>query len=311
MTFFTVKSGKLTRIKDKKFDYEQDLQILVEKNLFEIFGLEFVRSEFHVTGKHQNLYLDTLAYDPNAEAFVIIEYKKDKSYSVIDQGYAYLAALLDNKAEAILEYQEKTSKPLKKSDVDWNNTRMIFIARQFTPHQKDAVGYKNVPFELWEAQIFENDICSLSQIISAKAAGSVGKLIKNPAVKKVSEEVKAISVEEHRDRGSSEIRKLFEELRKRVLDLGDDIQEKPVKNYIGYRLVWCNFVTVHIYKERIRFYVRLDKLSADPKKRFAKVPPTWGWGKTPLWWIDISGSDDLEYAMPAIIESFKMTPDRP
>ena len=39
------------------------------------------------------------------KSFVIIEYKKGKRYSVIDQGYAYLNTLLAHKGDFVLKVQ--------------------------------------------------------------------------------------------------------------------------------------------------------------------------------------------------------------
>ena len=57
---------------------------LAEQNLKTILGIEFVKSEFALN----NFRIDSLALDKEANAFVIIEYKRDKNFSVIDQGYA-------------------------------------------------------------------------------------------------------------------------------------------------------------------------------------------------------------------------------
>ena len=73
--------------------------------------LNFVKTEFAIN----NFRIDTLAFDDELNSFVIIEYKKDRSFSVIDQGYAYLALMLNNKADFILEYNENKNKTLKKS----------------------------------------------------------------------------------------------------------------------------------------------------------------------------------------------------
>ena len=74
-----------------------------------VFGLKFVGSQFALHG----FRIDTLAFDQETSAFVIIEYKRDRSFSVIDQGYAYLALMLNNKADFILEYNEKKKKNLQ------------------------------------------------------------------------------------------------------------------------------------------------------------------------------------------------------
>ena len=72
------------------------MQTLVESNLQTIFTLMIVRSEFDLHG----FRIDTLAFDKESKAFVIIEYKKDRNLSVVDQGIAYLNLMLNNKADS-------------------------------------------------------------------------------------------------------------------------------------------------------------------------------------------------------------------
>ena len=78
------------------------------------------------------LRIDTLAYNSESNAFVIIEDKKDRNFSVVDQGMAYLNLMLNNKADFILEYNDKHVQPLKRGEVDWSQSRIIFIAPEFT-----------------------------------------------------------------------------------------------------------------------------------------------------------------------------------
>jgi RecB family endonuclease NucS len=87
MTIFKNNNLKLEQVKELKIDLEKDIQKLTEDNLADIFGLAFVRSEFQMDG----LRIDTLAWNEETSSFVIIEYKRDRSFSVIDQGYAYLS----------------------------------------------------------------------------------------------------------------------------------------------------------------------------------------------------------------------------
>jgi hypothetical protein len=64
------------------------------------------------------LRIDTLAFDPESRAFIIIEYKRDRNFSVIDQGMAYLNLMLNNKTDFILEYNERITTPsLKREDI--------------------------------------------------------------------------------------------------------------------------------------------------------------------------------------------------
>ena len=56
--------------------------------------------------KLKELRVDSLGFDNESKSFTIIEYKRDKNISDIDQGYVYLDLLLDNKAEFILAYND-------------------------------------------------------------------------------------------------------------------------------------------------------------------------------------------------------------
>src|SRR6478672_6912893 len=135
--------GKLTLIKEADFKLEREIQKLIEDNLKLVFGFEYVRSEFGIN----NFRIDTLGFDKEQKSFVIIEYKRDKNFSVIDQGYAYLSLMLNNKADFILEYNENCLDTLKRDDVDWSQSKVIFISPSFTSYQREAINFKDLPIE--------------------------------------------------------------------------------------------------------------------------------------------------------------------
>ena len=118
---------QLEQIKKSPFKLERDIQQLTEKNLNAL--LDFIRSEFSLN----NFRIDTLAFDREAKAFVIVEYKRDKTFSVIDQGYAYLSLMLNNKADFILEFNESQYESIKRNDVDWTQSRVTLFRRILQP----------------------------------------------------------------------------------------------------------------------------------------------------------------------------------
>lgn len=69
-----------------EFDSEYKLHKLTEKNLKNLFDLEFVASEM----QHDNLRLDNLAFDEKTKTFVIIEYKNELNLDVLDQAQGYM-----------------------------------------------------------------------------------------------------------------------------------------------------------------------------------------------------------------------------
>ena len=76
MKVFQEKSGNLVEFKGltgkKDFDYENEIQKLIENNLNTVFpNLEFLTTEYRI----ENLRPDSVAFDIESNAFVIIEYK--------------------------------------------------------------------------------------------------------------------------------------------------------------------------------------------------------------------------------------------
>jgi RecB family endonuclease NucS len=94
LQIFSINGTKLTEVREQQFPLESEMQRLTEANLHDLFDLDFVKSELELHG----LRIDTLAFDNESKAFVIIEYKKDRNFSVVDQGMAYLNLMLNKKS---------------------------------------------------------------------------------------------------------------------------------------------------------------------------------------------------------------------
>ena len=154
--------NKLEVVNNTSFETEKEIQNLIENNLEILFNLTFVKTEVVC----EQFRFDTLCWDDENKSFIIIEYKNTKSFSVIDQGYSYLSVMLNNKSDFVLEYNENMKENIKREDVDWTQSRVIFISSKFNEYQKNSVNFKDVPFELWEIQKFSNGTVGLHQIVS-------------------------------------------------------------------------------------------------------------------------------------------------
>ena len=104
MDLYTLKNKNLDLVELKPFEKEKEIQELVENNTELLFGVEFISTEFSIYSQNKNFRIDSLCFDNESNSFVIIEYKKGDSYSVIDQGYSYLSTMLNNKDSFIIEY---------------------------------------------------------------------------------------------------------------------------------------------------------------------------------------------------------------
>lgn len=268
--------NKLNRISENEFKLEKDLQNFVEKNLVELLNLEFVKSECVI----ENYRLDTLAFDKENKSFVIIEYKRGNSYSVIDQGYSYLATILNNKADIILEYNETLNKALKRDDIDWSQTKVIFISQSFNKFQKDSLNFKNLPIELYEIKKYENDIISFNKIRGKENSEDINTISKiNTEIQKVTNEIKKYSVEEHLKEANDNIIELFNQFRERLENMFPEIEVEAKKLYIAFKNNKKNLVDFHLQKNSLKIWLNAKYGEIDDFKNLSKNVSNKGhWG---------------------------------
>ncbi len=299
MPIFSVQGPTLLPIKEKNIDLEKNIQKLTEENLETVFGLQFVRTEFPLN----KFRIDTLAFDKESNAFVIIEYKRDRSFSVIDQGFTYLGQMLNNKAEFILEYNDQLKANLNREDVDWSQSRVLFLAQSFTTYQQNAMSFKDLPIELWEVQMYNNSTILYSQLISADARESISTISENPVIKTVSKELKVYTVEDHLNATTEKVRNLFTALQEKILGIGDGIEERPKKMYISYRIQNA-FVYMHMQQSQIKIHLIIHKSKLnDPKDITRDVSSVghYGGGMTE---ITFEKMEDLPYVMTLVEQSY-------
>lgn len=301
MALFNIDNkDNLEQIKELPFKLEKEIQSLTEQNLATIFGLDFVRSEFSIG----NFRLDTLAYDKDASSFVIIEYKRDKNFSVIDQGYAYLSLMLNNKADFILEYNENNKNTLKRDDIDWSQSRVVFISPNFTTYQKEAINFKDLPIELWEVKRYNNKTISYNQIQTSGSQESIKTISRqDETIEKVTREIKVFTEQEHLDGISDEIKELYEKFKNAILNL-DNLEVKPKKLYIAF-VSNKNVIDIRLQKNGLKMWLNLQYGQLDdPKGICRNVSQTGHWGNGD-YELQVNSDDNLEYILSLVKQSLK------
>lgn len=300
MANYKINNGNLELIKENPFKLEKDLQKMTEDNLKLVFGLDFVKSEFALN----NFRIDTLAFDPDASSFVIIEYKRDKNFSVIDQGYAYLSLMLNNKADFILEYNECGKEVLKRNDVDWSQSRVIFVSPSFTTYQREAINFKDLPIELWEIKRYDNQTVNYSQIQTSGAQESVKTISRDDdVVETVNKEIKVYTEKEHLEIASPEILELYDTFKSAISNL-DGIELKPTKKYLAF-VSGSNIADIHIQKKALKMWINMFKGELDDPKELARDVSNVGhWGNGD-YELQIRDDENLEYIMSLIKQSYK------
>ena len=303
MPIFTAQKNKLTQIKEKKISLEKDIQNITEQNLETIFGYQFISTEVQLN----NLRIDSLAFDTETNAFIIIEYKKDRNFSVVDQGYAYLALMLNNKADFILEYNEKMTGNLKKGEVDWSQSRVVFISPQFTTYQKGAIDFKDLPIELWEIKLYENNTVLFNPLKSAATSESIKTVSKDKTIAQVSKEVKEWTVDDHFKDDWTHSREIYEIIRDKIMALDERIMESPVKQYIGFKIDNKNVVEAHVYKSKITISLLRVKPKDlhDPERKTVYVKDSMKWYKKHITDIAVKSKKDINYAIDLVKQVYE------
>ena len=300
MAIFKIQNKKLIPIKEKEWPSEKHVQKLTEENLGVVFPeLQLVATEFPV----ENFRIDTLAFDKETSAFTIIEYKRGRSFSVIDQGYSYLSLMLRHKADFILEYNAKTKSSLGRKDVDWSQSRILFLAGSFTAYQKNAINFRDLPIELWEVELYDNSTILYKQMPSSEASGSVKKIPGNKTIETVNKEVKSYTIEDHTNKTTEETRNLFHDFQERVLEL-NGTKEEAKKRYISYRAEGkVIFAHVSLRKNWIRIRTPIPRSKLNDPKRISR-DIRGNYGKTV---IHLAKPADLLYVLDLVEQCYRYT----
>ena len=193
------------------FDSEYQLHKLTQKHLRKLFDLKCVASEIQLN----NLRLDNLAFDEKTDTFVIIEYKNDLNLNVLNQAQEYHDLLLKNK-EFFLERLNDDVK------VDFKNTRIMIIGPEFSENQ---IRDSEDNYELWKITLFDD-----GEVIYEN--------LKTGEIKNINIDLDELKLTEEtllKDK-PPEIKELYFNLKKNVLDEFSDVDIKYLVNQFSFRV---------------------------------------------------------------------------
>jgi predicted transport protein len=309
MPIYKIKNDNLEYIDEKKIDLEKNIQILTEKNLQKIFNLKFIsgasNQEFGIRVNEQDFFIDTLAIDEEQKSFVIIEYKKDKSISVVDQGFAYLSAMLRSKAEFILEINRRLGKNFQKEDINWDQSKVYFISPEFTNYQTNAVNFKDLPISLYEVKLYNDNLISYSPIKPNKTSESITKMVKDEVIQQVSKEIKVYDKNDLVKTKWLETNELLEAFEKELISRIPETEIKYTKFYIAYMSKYGrNYVEVIPQSKGVKIYYRF---TVNDVKTYLKIEDCSKIGRLPNGksFFLLEKSDDISEAARLGQESYK------
>lgn len=292
-----IKNNK--ELKQNDFKNEKELQSYFEEHLQKILGYKFIETEFTVG----NFRIDTLSYDEESKSFRIIEYKNVKNHSLVDQGYTYLKLLLERKADFVLKFNEKNNSNLKLSDIDWSQSRIIFVSPIYTSYQLNATDFKNIPVDLIKVTRYEEEIVDI-EFIKKTSNVKVEDVEIESEQQEINKEIKVYTEDDHLNKVSLSTKKLYEILKERILEL-DDIDVEVKKVYIAFK-GRRNIVDVEFTQNKLRLDINMKKGTLnDPLGITRDITSIGHWGNGD-YRVEISNEDDIDNVMPLIKQSLRV-----
>jgi len=286
-------------LKQKDFENEKELQTFFENNLERILGYRFVDTEFPVG----DFRIDSLAFDEETKSFKIIEYKNVKNHSLVDQGYTYLKLLLERKADFVLQYNIKTQSSLTIQDIDWSQSRIIFVSPIYTAYQLNATDFKNIPVDLVKVTRYEEDIVEID-FIKKTSNVKVQDIKMEAGQNDINKEIVVYTEEDHLAKATDETKKLYEELKNRILEL-DDIDIDVKKRYIAFK-GRTNIVDVEITKSKLKVDINMKKGTLEDLLNITEdISEIGHWGNGD-YRVQIDNSNDIDSLIPLIKQSLKV-----
>lgn len=295
MPLFRIGSQKVSKVSAREFQNERELQILIDNNLEDILGVRLVASWFNIP----NGQIDALGIDEQNTP-VIIEYKWKQDSGAIVQGLFYLDWATQNRKTFELLVAEKLG---QKINVKWNSPRLIIIAKDFTNKDIAAVNQIKPNVELKKYSYY-GDLIYVENLTLSKVS-KVSKVVEfdDETEDIVGEED---SIDKLLQKASPELNEAFLTLRKRILELGDDVWEKigSWTGWLDYRKS-STFVALNVQTKmnRILVYIKMgDKEIDDPKSLTVKKDYTFGKLNTRLEMKSIDQTDDVMYLIEQAYE---------
>lgn len=228
---------------------ERETQKLIENNLFNLIGVRFLQSEYSTDEGR----MDTIGIDEN-NCPVIIEYKRNTSDNVINQGLFYLNWLVNHQKDfwylVNKVIDEKTA-----DGINWDCPRIICIAGGFNKYDKHAVKEIQHNIELIKYKRYGKDLISFELINTDNK-----KIISNIRTTDNSSSYhNTKEASECLESSNQDLKDKFEALKDFALSLGDDVVFETCKHYFAFRKI-KNFTCIKLkpQKNALTLYINLN-----------------------------------------------------
>jgi len=300
MALFRVLGERAQQLRAAPPRNEKQVQTLIEKNLDAIFGVRFVATEFS-TGQRQRGRIDTLGLDQDGSP-VILEYKRASNENIINQGLFYLDWLMDHRGDF-----EVAGRAVIKSDEDvsWSSPRLILIAETFGSYDLYAVNRIDERIELWTFRLYEDGLLNVERFDKDELTTREIKQPRGGSVTTTAPKRRGgvgFDLQHHTEKMSDTTQALFESLRDQITALGEDVTERFMNQYVGYRRL-KNFVEIVGQRRKLNLFI--DGPVDDPEGLTVDVSNIGHWGTGNLR-LSVTSDDDIDRVMPLIKQAYEL-----
>lgn len=291
----------VTELPAEQVSLERELQTLIEKNMENIFGVRFLRSEYVITDGR----MDSIGLDEN-NAPVIFEYKRNSSESIINQGLFYLDWLMDHKADFQLLVKDVLGEETSKN-INWAVPCVICIANAFNKFDIHAVKQMRRDIRLVKYKKY-GDLILFEHLQNPTNASNT---VKSPA-DKPSDSCDNLPVTNYetvfnrqREKASQDIQELYDEVESFILSLAadDDVTRVYTKMYVAFRKV-RNIICIKVQKDALQLTVSLNPDTVILEKDFTRDMRNTGHHGTGDLEIVLRTMSDLERAKPLLERAY-------
>lgn len=232
---------------------------------------------------------------------MIVEYKLTSHDNVINQGLFYLDWLMDHRGDFELAVQSK----LGETHVIWDAPRLILLAGSFSRYDQYAVNRIDERIELWTYTLYEQgllavDLLSREEVPSPKDSGAAKVSGKASKLKAVTASKPTYDLNHHLSKMSPTTQALLALLRDEIMNLGDDVTERFMNQYIGYRRL-KNFAEVVGLRGKLNIFI--DGPVKDDHGICQDVSNIGHWGTGHLR-ATVASENDIEAVLPLIAQAY-------
>lgn len=243
---FRASKGKMEELEIKTFSSEDEINNLIRNNISDLFAVKIITTEYS-TGLVDNGSIDILAMDEN-NCPVIILYKDYDNENLITKGIYYLDWLLDHQGD----YETLVIKSLGQEilqKINWSQLRLLCIANSFSKYDIHSANRFKRNIELFKYRSYDDIIYfEFINVIQERLEYKSDNMLKNYSIIK---------------KMNDKVLKNFLDLRELISDIGNDIKEVYLTDYIAYKTL-RNFMVI-TYNESFRKDSLIINLKLDLK----------------------------------------------